>query len=389
MQNDGVVFIQRRLVRPRASFFLLGPRGTGKSTWARAELPEAARIDLLDEALYQSLLAEPGRFADQLRAIRAGSWVVVDEIQRLPSLLNEIHRAIEDRRLRFALTGSSARKLRRGGVNLLGGRAVHVSMFPFVPEELGADFMLERALESGTLPLVWAADDPRATLGAYVQTYLKEEIQAEALARNLPGFARFLPIAGLFHAQVLNVAALARDAGVSRNTVIGWIDVLEDTLLATRLPAFEARLRVRERKHPKLYVFDPGVARALKRQLGPVAIEERGALLEGFVLGMLRFYGERAELFDEVSYWAPAAGELEVDFLLRRGRELLAIEVKSARRLRDEDLRGLRGVKELPRLVRRVLVYGGDRVLRTEDGIDALPFASFGKQLATDRLWPR
>ncbi len=383
-----MVIVERRLARPRGSFFLLGPRGTGKSTWARTELPAATRIDLLDEALYQGLLAEPGRFADQLRAISAGSWVVVDEIQRLPSLLNEIHRAIEERRLRFALTGSSARKLRRGGVNLLGGRAVQLSMFPFVPEELGADFALERALAQGTLPLVWTAADPRATLVAYVQTYLKEEIQAEALARNLPGFARFLPIAGLFHAQVLNVAALARDAGVSRNTVIGWLDVLEDTLLATRLAAFEPRLRVRERKHPKLYLFDPGVARALKRQLGPVAHEERGALLEGFILGLLRFYGERAELFDEISYWATGSGDVEVDFVLKRGRDLLALEVKSARRLRDEDLRGLRASAGLPRLARRVLVYGGDRALRTQDGIDALPFPAFSRLLAADRLWP-
>src|SRR5262249_34453636 len=160
------------------------------------------------------------------------------------------------RRLRFALTGSSARKLRRGGTNLLGGRAREITMFPFVPEELGESFRLERALRHGTLPLVWDSPEPAETLKAYVQTYLREEIQAEAVLRNLPGFARFLPIAGLMHGQTLNVASLARDAGVARQTVAGFVEILEDTLLATTLGAFEARLRVRERRHRKLYLFD-------------------------------------------------------------------------------------------------------------------------------------
>lgn len=382
------MMIKRRLARPKGSFFLLGPRGTGKSTWVKAELPDAHRVDLLDEGLYQTYLADPRRFADELRVLAPGSWVVVDEIQRLPSLLNEIHRAIEERRLRFALTGSSARKLRRGGVNLLGGRAVRLSMFPFVPEELGDAFDAGRALREGTLPLVWASGDPRATLEAYVQIYLREEIQAEALARNLPGFARFLPVVGLYHGQVLNVSGLASQAGVSRNTVIGYLDVLEDTLLATRLPAYEARLRVRERSHPKLYVFDPGVARALKRQLGPVAHEERGHLLESFVHTLLRFYGARTGLHDEIFYWAPAQGHTEVDFVLRRGREHLAVEVKAATTLHDEHSRGLRAVADLPRLARRVLVYLGDRKMRTADGIDVLPLAAFSGDLAQDRLWP-
>ena len=379
--------ITRARDRPKTSFFLLGPRGTGKSTWLRAELPRAHVVDLLDEARYQSYLADPSVFAAELRAVAPGSWVVVDEVQRLPSLLNEVHRAIEDRRLRFALSGSSARKLRRGGVNLLGGRARVLTMFPFVPEELAGEFRLERALRHGTLPLVWTSDDPRATLSAYVQLYLKEEIQAEALVRNLPGFARFLPVAGLMHGQILNVSTLARDAGVSRTTVTGYVEILEDTLLAVRLPAFEGQLRVRERRHPKLYVFDPGVARALKRQLGAVGAEERGALFEGLVLMLLRHYQERDELCDDIAYWAPAeARTTEVDFVLSRGKEFVALEAKTTRVIRPEDLRGLRAIAELGGLSRRVLVYLGNRRLRTQDGIDIWPFDELTQALADARL---
>jgi predicted AAA+ superfamily ATPase len=380
---------QRRLQPPRSSFFLLGPLGTGKSSWVHAVMPHAVLVDLLDEARYQAYLADPGLFAAELRAIPVGSWVAVDEIQRLPSLLNEVHRGMEERRLKFVLTGSSARKLRRGGTNLLGGRARELSMFPFIPEELGAAFSLEQALRHGTLPLVWDSDDREPTLQAYVQTYLKEEIQAEAVVRNLSGFARFLPVAGLMHGQTLNVSSLARDAGVARQTISGYVQILEDTLLACTLGAFAARLRVRERRHPKFYLFDPGVARALKRHRGPVAAEERGALLEGFVLMLLRCYRERAELCDDIGYWAPGEAALtEVDFVISRGNEAIAIEVKATKALRPTDLRGLRAIVGLQGLVRRSLVYLGTQRLRTPDDIEVWPFAEFTRRLAEDRIWP-
>jgi uncharacterized protein len=384
-----VVMLQRQLVRPKSSFFLLGPRGTGKTTWVRAELPKAHGVDLLDEARYQSYLVDPSRFAAELRAVPLGSWVVVDEVQRLPGLLNEVHRAIEERRLRFALTGSSARKLRRGGTNLLGGRARQVTMFPFVPEEIGSSFRLDRALQHGTLPLVWDADEPEPTLKAYAQAYIKEEIQAEGVARNLSGFARFLPIAGLMHGQSLNVASLARDAGVARQTVAGYVQILEDTLLAATLDSFQARLRVRERRHPKFYFVDAGIARAVKGQLGTLTSEERGPLLEGFVFMLLRFYRERAELYDDIGYWAPTeAHATEVDFVISRRKERAAIEVKATRTVRPADLRGLRAIADLPGLRRRVLVYLGRERLVMPDGIEAWPFADFARALAEGKLWP-
>lgn len=377
----------RILQPPKASFFLLGPRGTGKSTWARDEFPGAKRFDLLDENLYHEFLAAPGLFADELRRLARGAWVVVDEVQRVPGLLNEVHRAIEELRLRFVLLGSSARKLKTAGTNLLAGRATWKRMYPFVPAELRADFSLDEVLRHGSLPLVWAAADKKATLQAYVQLYLKEEIRSEALVRNLPGFARFLPLAALFHGQTLNIASLARDSATARTTIAGYLDILEETLLATRLPAFEAKLRVRERKHPKLYWVDPGVVRALKKQLGPVTHEERATLLEGFVHGLLRAHGETQELFDELAYWAPAQGKLEVDFLLQREKRFLALEVKSGRKLVPEMLTGLRAIADLKGLARRILVYGGERSLRTEDGVDVWPVPELARALAEEQLW--
>lgn len=373
---------------PKSSFFLLGLRGAGKSTWIKSELPDAQRFDLLDEGLYQELLADPEPFAGALRRLDPESWVVVDEVQRLPGLLNEVHRFTEERGLRFALLGSSARKLRAARVNLLGGRALWREMFPLAPEELGEDFDLDRTLEIGALPLVLASDSPRDTLRAYVQLYLREEIKGEALVRNLPGFARFLPVAGLFHGQLVNVSAIARDAGVARTTVEGYLGVLEDTLLVRRLPAHEARLRVRERKHPKLYWVDPGVARAAKGAHGDVAREEVGHLLEGWVHTLLRTYMAERELADEIAYWAPAESrDLEVDFLLRRGSDFCAIEVKSTRRTNPGDLAGLRAIADLAGLRRRILVHRGARPTKTVDGIDVWPVETLLEALAEDRLW--
>ncbi len=380
--------LQRIYRLPGGSFFLFGLRGVGKSTWIRSQLPDAHRFDLLDEGLYQELLADPEPFAGTLRRLDPESWVVVDEVQRLPGLLNEVHRFIEERGLCFALLGSSARKLRAAGVNLLGGRALWREMFPLTPEELDEDFDLDRTLEVGALPLVLDSDSPHETLRAYVQLYLREEIKGEALVRNLPGFARFLPVAGLFHGQLVNVSGIARDAGVARTTVEGYLSVLEDTLLVRRLPAYEARLRARERKHPKLFWVDPGVARAAKGAHGPVAQEEVGHLLEGWVHTLLRTYMAERGLAEEIAYWAPAESrKLEVDFVLRRGSDLCAIEVKSARRAQPGHFAGLRAIADLPGLRRRILVYRGARPTRTEDGIDAWPVEALLEALAEDRLW--
>ncbi len=378
----------RLIEKPATSFFLLGIRGVGKSTWVRQVLPDALRIDLLAEGLYQDLLAQPSLFAAMLEDRQPESWIVVDEIQRLPNLLNDVHRFIEDRNFRFALLGSSARKLRRGGTNLLAGRALWKTLFPLTPLELGADFDLDRVLREGSVPIVWTSPDPMATLESYVQLYLKEEIRAEALVRNLPGFTRFLPVAALFHGQSINVSGIARDAGTARSTVNGYLEILEDTLLVHQLPAYEPRLRVRERRRPKLYWVDPGIVRAARRQLGQVGNEEAGALFEGYVLTVLRAHGEYGRQYEDLSFWSPHQSSVEVDFLLRRGSEFVAIEAKAAARFSTAHLRGLKAIGELPGLVRRILVNGGQRRLTTPEGIEVWPITELSAALAEDRLWP-
>jgi len=373
---------------PKGSFFLFGLRGVGKSTWVRDQFPESHTVDLLDESRFQMLTANPGQLADELRQLPSGQVVVLDEVQRVPALLNEVHRAIESARRRFVLVGSSARRLKTAGTNLLAGRASVRMMYPLVSWELGADFDLSRVLRFGSIPLVWHAEDPEAALDAYVQLYVREEIKAEAIVRNLPAFLRFLPVAALFHGQVINTAGLARDSAAARTTVEGYLGILEDTLLASLLPAFEPQLRVRERKHPKLYWTDPGLVRAAKRQSGPVGPEERGPLLEGLILMALQAQNANKSFFDEISYWSPAqARQTEVDFLLRQGKDYVAIEVKSQPRYAAQLLSGLRAIAELPRLKRRLLIYLGGQTLKTEDGIEVWPLSTFFEAIAHNRIW--
>ena len=378
-----------RLLRPPpGSIGVFGLRGAGKATWARACFPDSHLVDLRDQWQYQTLLADPGELARSLHTVPSRQVVIVNDVHRVPALFAEVHRAIAASERRFVLLGSNVRPL-GAAAGLLANRVAVQTMYPLVPAELGHDFTLDRVLRFGSLPGVWDAADPSAALEAYVQAYVREEIRGEAVVRNLSAFLRFLPAAALAHGQVVNVTALARDAATSRSTVDGYLRILRDTLMATLLPAFEPRLRARERRHPKLYWTDAGVVRAAKRQLGDVTAEERGALVEGLVLTVLRAHNDRGELFDDIGYWAPAqARATEVDFLLRRGRDYVAIEVKAHARHAPPQLAGLRAIADLPHLVRRVLVYLGERPLRTEDGIDVWPLAEWLDAVAANRLWP-
>jgi predicted AAA+ superfamily ATPase len=375
-----VLNIPRLLQPPKQSFFLFGPRGTGKSQWLGQRFDKAAAtFDLLDEALHLELSADPAAFAHKLEPLRPGAWVVVDEVQRAPALLNTVHRFIEKRRLRFVLCGSSARQLRRSGVNLLAGRAVERRLHPFTPAELGDRFDLEEALRLGTLPLVWSAAEPADTLRAYVQTYLAQEIHAEAAVRRLPSFVRFLPIAALFHGQAINAASLARDSGVPRTTIQSYLEILHQTLLVFQLNAYRPRLRVKEVAHPKLYWADAGLVRAFKRSLGPIQEEERGALFEGWVAQTLRAMNDYRGLFDDWFYWSShgTKGTVEVDFLLRQGKQLIAVEAKAGRRLKPEMLKGLQAIAAVGGVKRRIMIYGGRDSWQAEDGIEIMSPAAF------------
>lgn len=363
----------RLLERPKRSFFLFGPRGTGKTAWLHATLPTAQFFDLLDSGDYQRLAAAPQRLGE-LIPDDFDDWIVLDEIQRIPELLNEVHRLIERRRLRFAMTGSSARKLRRGGVNLLAGRARTLRMHPLTAIELGRDFDLERALRYGQLPFACTTEDPQAYLRDYVTTYLREEVQQEGLVRNLGTFARFLESASFSQGSVLNMASVARECSVSAKAAEGYFGLLEDLLLSTRIPVFARRAKRRMSVHPKFYFFDCGVYRTL-RPRGPLDVEGEidGAALETLFLANANAVNDAAELGYRIHFWRTATSD-EVDFVLYGERGLLAFEVKRSSRIRDEDLAPLRSFAEDYPMARLFLLHTG-KERRHQRGVEIMPLA--------------
>jgi predicted AAA+ superfamily ATPase len=343
--------------------------------------PDALYLDLLDVAVYTELLTHPERLeARALAAPRAR--IVIDEIQRLPKLLDEVHRLIERRRWRFALTGSSARKLRRGGVNLLAGRARTATMHPLTAAELGHDFDLTRSVQYGQLPTVYVEQDPKHYLASYVGTYLREEVQAEALTRNLDAFSRFLVVASFSQAAVLSVATVARDLGLARKTVEGYFDLLEDLLLAVRVPVFTRRAKRAMAAHPKFFFFDAGVYRAL-RPRGPLdsADEIDGPAVETLVFQELRATNDNLQLGYELFYWH-TRDHREVDLVLYGERGLLAFEVKRTARFRESELSSLRLFKSDYPMARCFFLYGG-RDTYEVDGARVLPLATALPALGT------
>jgi len=363
-----------RLFQPPSeqSFFLFGPRGVGKTAWAHKQFPDALFFDLLDYQIYTQLLAAPQRLGDQIPRGYKG-WVVVDEIQRVPELLNEVHRLIESRRLRFVLTGSSARKLRRRGVNLLAGRALTGHLHPLMALELGSDFDLKHALRWGCLPLACTSEKPQDYLSSYAATYLREEVQQEGFARNIGAFSRFLEAASFSQASVLNMAAVARECAVSAKVVEDYFCILEDLLIAVRLPVFTKRAKRQMIAHPKFYYFDAGVFQAI-RPRGPLDAPEQihGAALETLFLQQVRALNDYAALGYRLHYWRTSAGD-EVDFVLYGERGLRAFEVKMAHNIRQGDLRALQSFQTDFPQAKMHLLYLGDR--RWHDrGIEVLPF---------------
>lgn len=367
----------RLLKPPSESFFLFGPRGTGKSTWLRTVFPKAAYIDLLDSALYLELLRAPHRLEALVGKKPAGSWVVIDEIQKTPMLLDEVHRLMESRRWRFALCGSSARKLRRGGVNLLGGRALTRSMEGFVFSELGETWDTGMALASGTLPLALRKRASTADyLHAYVDTYLREEIREEGVVRRLEPFARFLQVAGMMNGQQVNFGNIAREAGVPRSTVNVYFTILQDTLLGHFLPAYQPRLKVRERSHPKFHWFDPGVARAAAGLLSePPDRLWKGCALETLIFHELRVRNELTGKHRSISFYRTPAG-VEIDFVIelkkmtpRSPARVVCIEVKLAEKWDRTWERAIRSLKEDKRIVvsKMLGVYTGTRTYDFDD----------------------
>jgi predicted AAA+ superfamily ATPase len=380
-----------RLARPPdRTFFLFGPRGTGKTTWLRHVLPTAHWVDLLSERELVRFVRDPARFGAEVSALPGRSWVVVDEVQRAPALLDEVQRLItrHGARYRFALTGSSARKLRRGNANRLPGRAVNRRFFPLCAAEIGAGFRVERALRFGTLPAVWSARSDADRIGlleAYAENYLAQEVRQEALVKQLESFARFLDIAATVNAQVVNVAGVARDAAIARPTVQGYFEILVDTLIGFWLPAWRPRAKVKEVAHAKFYFFDPGLVRALRRRLHEgIADEERGGLLETYVLHELRAWLDRSGAGGELAYWRTPSGS-EVDFVWTRGPRAVGIEVKAAKTWRREDGAALAELAASRRITRAFGVYRGDQALKI-GALHVLPVERFLAELAAGEV---
>jgi predicted AAA+ superfamily ATPase len=347
---------------PRRSALILGPRQTGKSTFVLPSLPKTAWVvDLLQHDAFLAYSKDPGLF--QRRAeeqVRRGVNVIfVDEIQKLPTLLDEIHSLIERLKLRFVLTGSSARKLRRGGANLLAGRATILPMHPLTVEEHGDAFDLERALRFGALPAVVSSSesDARELLRSYAETYLREEVQAESLVRNLGGFARFLDVAAAQNGELINAASIARDAALAARTVREYFQILEDTLVGVRLDAWTKSVRARLVAHPRFYFFDTGVTNALCHRLtGALDPTARGRLFEQWLVLECRRAIDYAASETRLHFWRTNHGA-EVDLLVEKhGRLLAAVEIKSTRRVAGADLVGLRSfASEHPKVPRFVV----------------------------------
>jgi uncharacterized protein len=321
------------------SIFLFGPRGTGKTSWLKEHLPSALYLDLLDFTTYSLLLANPNRL-ENLIPQDWNNWIIIDEVQRVPELLNEVHRLIEGKKLKFLLTGSSARSLRRSGVNLLAGRALRYHMHPLVIQEIGADFNLEHALHYGLLPSSIMHTDVKKYLESYVQTYLREEVLQEGLTRNIGAFTHFLEVASFSQGQVLNVSEIARELGINRLVVANYFDILEDLLLAVRIPIFTLRAKRKVITHQKFYFFDTGVFRFL-RPIGPLDTRDEvdGASLETLFFQSLRAINDYYELDYKIYFWRTTTGS-EVHFVIYGPQGLHAFEIKRSSQVTSKALKG-------------------------------------------------
>lgn len=376
--------VPRYFMPPSDHFFLLGPRGTGKTWLTQRLFPKAFRVDLLDPETLRSLSARPERLRELIGARPEAAQVVIDEVQKLPELLEVVHLLIEDKLgVQFIFTGSSARKLRRGGVNLLGGRAAQKTLYPFMAAELGPKFNLKDALLLGMLPIVRGGKSPEEILRAYSGLYLREEVQMEGLVRNIGNFSRFLEAISFSQGAVLNLANVARECHVNRKTVEGYLEILEDLLLAFRVPVFTRRAQRELAVHPKFFFFDVGVFRA-NRPTGPLDApsEIDSAALESLVAQHLRAWCDYSGGNHKLHYWQTRS-KVEVDFVVYGEGGLYALEVKNSARVRPEDLRGLKNFGEdFPESRRWLLYRGKERLLR--DGILCVPCEEFLLQLKPD-----
>lgn len=378
-------FIQRSFRGPRSSYFLFGPRGTGKTTWLKQKFKNGLIIDLLDPAVYRRYKARPERLRQLVDGNPDKRPVIIDEIQKVPELLHVVHSQMEEKPgLQFILTGSSARKVRGKGVNLLGGRAVLRSLHPFMASELEDNFDLDEALRNGLVPLVVSSRNPEDTLNAYIALYMKEEIQMEGLVRNIGDFARFLEAISFSHGSLLNISNVARECEVERKTVQAYVEVLYDLLMAYSLPVFAKRAKRAVTQHPKFYFFDSGVFRTI-RPSGPLDRPDQidGPALEGLVGQHLRVWIDYSRSSCRLYYWRTKGGS-EVDFVVYGKEGLWAIEVKNTQRIHSNELRSLRTFLQDYPECSPILVYRGTERLLI-DNILCIPCERFLRSIRPDQ----
>lgn len=376
-----------RLPRPGAqTFFFWGPRQTGKTTLLQATYPDAFWIDLLKADEFRRYLHNPELLRGELAARDSVPQVVIDEVQKVPQLLDEAQWLHDRRGVRFALCGSSARKVKRGQANLLGGRAVRYELHGLIAQEIGRDFNLTRMLNRGYMPMIYQSDEPRLLLNGYVADYLKEEVAAEGLVRNLPVYSEFLNVAALSDSELINSSTIARDCGVSSHTIKGYFQILEDTLLGRWLPGYTKRPKRRVIAAPKFYFSDVGVVNHLARRGDLQAGSELyGKAFENWVFHELNAHNAYSNAFAKLSYWRLASG-IEVDFIVNDMR--LAIEAKATAKVTADHLKGLRAVvQDHPRVTQRIIVCLEPKSRRTDDGIWVLPPAEFCKRLGAGDLF--
>lgn len=368
-------FVNLATLLDKKSHFLFGPRQTGKSTLIREQLPDVLSFNLLESDTFAELSARPGLLRER---VKHGQLVCIDEIQKLPILLDEVHWIIEERGARFLLTGSSPRKLRRGGNNLLGGRARSRFLFPLCSEELGGEFDLSKALNHGLLPSLYFSDDHIEDAKAYIGDYLTQEIAAEALVRNVPSFSRFLQISALFSARQVNFEKLASDAQVSPSTVRNYFQILQDTLVGATLSPVQGKGRFRVVSTPKFYLFDTGVTRQLQgRQSYAPGTPEFGEAFEAFIFHELRCFLEYRKRDAQLEFFRTYEGH-EIDFIVNSS---IAIEVKASGSVSSSDIKGMRAILKVAPMQASIVVTMESHE-RVADGITFMPWRDF-----LGRLW--
>jgi predicted AAA+ superfamily ATPase len=369
--------IKTRLIMPpkAKSYFLFGPRGTGKSTWLKNHYKKHIYIDLLDYETLNLLQSHPDHLT-RLIPTNYKEFVIIDEIQKIPQLLNTVHQLIEDRKIKFILTGSSSRKLKKEGVNLLAGRALVYHMHPLTVRELGKDFNLVHALDYGTLPSLLSENSPKKYLESYVQIYIKGEINSERLVRNIGSFSRFLEAATFSHGHELVVSNVAQECAVERKVVEDYFSILEDLLLCYRIPIFAKKAKRELLKKDKFFYFDPGIYQIL-RPKGPLDTPDdvRGAALENLVFNEIRALNHYFDWDLEIFHWR-TKNKMEVDIILYGEKSFTAIEVKSASKVRGEYLNGLKYFKQDYPQAKLILLYGGHKEYFLDD-VKIVPVEAF------------